>query len=278
MRNILIPTDFSDNSWNAIKYGLNYFVNTECTFYLLHVTMYSYLINEDTAITSGIKIDETLINKSKVDLEKLLEKVKNIDKNKNHHFKLLNSYNFFIDAVKSQIKENNIDFIVMGTKGASGLSEIIIGSNTADLITQVKCPVLIVPENSKYKIPREIAFPTDYNIYYNPDILLEILNLAKRNLSSLRILHVGRKGEELTDFQIENKEFLSNFFANENHSFHFITNKKIEQGIQCFVESRDVDMIVMIAKNINLFQRILFKPTVEDISYHTEIPFLVLHE
>jgi hypothetical protein len=34
----------------------------------------------------------------------------------------------------------------------------------------------------------------------------------------------------------------------------------------------------MIAKNLNFFQRILFKPTVEEISYHTKVPFLVLHE
>ena len=64
----------------------------------------------------------------------------------------------------------------------------------------------------------------------------------------------------------------------EKHSFHRITSKKIETGVQCFVESRDIDMIIMVAKNLSLFQRILFLPTVEEISYHTEIPFLVLHE
>ena len=72
--------------------------------------------------------------------------------------------------------------------------------------------------------------------------------------------------------------FLLLFKFDKKHSFHRITNKKIEAGVQCFVESRNINMIVMVAKNINLFQRILFRPTVEEISYHIEIPFLVLHE
>ena len=54
--------------------------------------------------------------------------------------------------------------------------------------------------------------------------------------------------------------------------------KKIEEAIQCFVQSRNTDLIVMVAKNLNYFQRILFSPTVEEISYHTDVPFLVLHE
>ena len=48
--------------------------------------------------------------------------------------------------------------------------------------------------------------------------------------------------------------------------------------MQCFVESRNVDVIAMVAKNLNYFQQILFHTKVEEISYHTDIPFLVLHE
>ena len=106
----------------------------------------------------------------------------------------------------------------------------------------------------------------------------DILEFTKMYDSYLRIVQIVKNDEETTDFQLENKEFLANYFAEEKHSFHRITNKKIEDGVQSFVESRDTDMIIMIAKSLNLFQRILFRPTVEEISYHTEIPFLVLHE
>jgi len=279
MKNILLPTDFSENSWNAIKYALELYNETPCNFYLLHVTLIPYPTTGDYPIMPSADIvDKTILQQAKKGLKKLLQKINKLPKNSKHHFYTLSSYNSFIDAVKTHIEEKNIDLIIMGTKGASGLKEVIIGSNTADLILKVKHPVLIIPEKATYKTPKEIAFPTDYNIFYLPKILDSINEIAKMHDAIIRILHVVNKNEKLTEDQLENKEFLNNFFIDEKHSFHRITNKKVENGVQCFVESRDIDMIIMVAKNLNLFQRILFKPTVEEISYHTEIPFLVLHE
>jgi len=279
MKNILLPTDFSENSWNAIQYALTFFKKSSCKFYLLHVTSISnYAGGESPIIPTGDIIKKTLLKRAKLELHNLLKLIQKLQTNINHNFITLSSYDYFIDAVRNHISENNIDLIVMGTKGATGLKEAIIGSNTGDLITKVKCQVLVVPEKAVFKVPKEIAFPTDYNLFYQTKILNSISDLIKTHNAVIRILHVAKKNETLTAFQNENKNYLNDFFMDEKHSFHKVTNKKIEAGIQCFVESRDIDMIIMIAKNLNFFQQILFKPTVEEISYHTEIPFLVLHE
>ena len=279
MKNILLPTDFSKNSWNAIQYALAFFKKSSCNFYLLHVTSISnYAGGESPVIPTSATIEKTLLKQAKLELQKLLKKIRTLEESANHNFITLSSYDYFIDALRNQITEKNIDLVVMGTKGATGLKEAIIGSNTGDLITKVKCPVLVVPEKAVYHSLKEIAFPTDYNLFYQSKILNGISDLVKAHDAIIRILHVAKKNDQLTEFQTENKEYLNDFFADENHSFHKVTNKKIEAGIQCFVESRDIDMIIMVAKNLNFFQQILFKPTVEEISYHIEIPFLVLHE
>jgi nucleotide-binding universal stress UspA family protein len=279
MKNILVPTDFSDNSWNAIKYGMSLFKKIPCNFYLLNVTLITtYSTGEYPLIPTTEIIETKLLKQAKESLEEMVKKMKKIATNKAHNFFTISVYNHFIDAVRDCVEQKKIDLIVMGTKGATGLSEIIIGSNTGNLITQIHCPVLIVPENARFKKPKEIAFPTDYNIFYAPEILNKVTDLATQFNATVRIVHITKKGEELTAFQMENKEFLNTFFMDEKHSFHKLTSKKVEDGIQCFVQSRDIDIIVMVAKNLNLFQRILFKPTVEEISYHTDIPFLVLHE
>jgi len=279
MKNILLPTDFSKNSWNAIQYALAFFKKSSCNFYLLHVTSISnYAGGESPVIPTSATIEKTLLKQAKLELQKLLKKIRTLEESVNHNFITLSSYDYFIDALRNQITEKNIDLVVMGTKGATGLKEAIIGSNTGDLITKVKCPVLVVPEKAVYHSLKEIAFPTDYNLFYQSKILNGISDLVKAHDAIIRILHVAKKNDQLTEFQTENKEYLNDFFADENHSFHKVTNKKIEAGIQCFVESRDIDMIIMVAKNLNFFQQILFKPTVEEISYHIEIPFLVLHE
>ncbi len=279
MKNILLPTDFSKNSWNAIQYALAFFKKSSCNFYLLHVTSISnYAGGESPIIPTSNTIEKTLLKHAKLELQKLVQKIKKLQISSNHNFITLSSYDYFIDAVRNHISEKNIDLIVMGTKGATGLKEAIIGSNTGDLITKVKCPVLVVPEKAVYHTLKEIAFPTDYNLFYQAKILDGISDLVKAHDAVIRILHVAKKNKTLTAFQNENKDYLNDFFMDEKHSFHKVTNKKIEAGIQCFVESRDIDMIIMIAKNLNFFQQILFKPTVEEISYHTEVPFLVLHE
>lgn len=279
MKNILLPTDFSENSWNAIKYALEFYKNAPCNFYVLNVTlMPTYVGGEIPIFPSTNILETTILQQAKLELQKILKKIIKIDANSDHHFFTISKYDFFIDAVKTQVEEKQIDLIIMGTKGATGLGEVVVGTNTGDLITKIKCPVLIIPEKATFIAPKEIAFPTDFHNFYQPIILNNISEFAEMYDSSVRILHIAKKDEILTGNQLENKHYLHNYFTEEKNTFHRITNNKIENGVQCFVESRNIDVIIMVAKNLNFFQRILFKPTVEEISYHTKVPFLVLHE
>jgi nucleotide-binding universal stress UspA family protein len=279
MKNILIPTDFSENSLNAITYAQEFFKYTTCNFYIMHVTkIFNYAGGETPIIPSAETIELTLLKDVKIKLKNLVERVKSLHIDSKHNFIPISSYDYFIDAVRNEVVEKKINLIVMGTKGASGLKEVIVGSNTGDVITRVKTPLLAVPEKAKFTPPKEIAFPTDYNVFYQTKILNDISEFMQMYNSRIRILHVARKDEELSKFQKENKEYLNDFFADYDHGFYKVTNKKVEAGVQCFVESRNINMIVMVAKNLNLFQQILFKPTVEEVSYHTHVPFLVLHE
>ena len=278
MKNILIPTDFSENSWNAIIYALSFFKRMKCNFYLLHVSPFEEMIGGNSFYVSKETIAEKNAYSDVEQMQLLLKKIEKLPLNTKHRFFIINEYIFFVDAIRKQILEKNIDFIVMGTKGASGLKEKTIGSNTGDVITKVKCPVLVIPEKAAYTKPKEIAFPTDYNMYYKSRVLHTIIETLTLNDAALRVLHIAKKEKELTDLQKKNKDFLDDSLDTIEHSFHFLSNPNIEEAVQCFVESRDIDMITMVAKNLNFFQRILFHPTVEKISYHIHIPFLVLHE
>ncbi len=279
MKNVLIPTDFSENSWNAIEYALLFFKKIKCNFYFLHVSSYEEMIGGESFYDTKDTVIEKITRSDKEHMQRLLKRIEKLPLNTKHRFFTSNEYIFFIDAIRKQIQEKNIDFIVMGTKGASGLKEMTVGSNTGDVITKVKCPVLVIPEHAKYVKPKEIAFPTDYNLYYKSRVLNTITSVLQMNDAALRVLHITKKEQELSDLQKKNKDFLNDYLKDDlEHSFHFLSNPNIEEAIQCFVESRNIDMITMVAKNLNFFQRILFHPTIEKISYHTHVPFLVLHE
>ncbi|WP_178984190.1 universal stress protein [Winogradskyella helgolandensis] len=278
--NILLPTDFSENSWNAISYAIDFFEPVACNFYLLHVSRVDTFMAGDTGyVPTADQIEDIYIKPSKQKLRTLLKELGEQHKpNKNHKFYTLTDHGFFLESIRKYVNKKKIDLLVMGTKGASGLKEYIVGSNTGDVITKVKCTTLVVPEDAKYKPIKEIAFPTDFNLSYDLLPLQTFTNILKTLEASLRIIHIHKKGGQLNTEQLENKDVLNDYFEEFKPSFHFLTNGKVEDAIQCFVESRDIDMIVMVAKNLNYFQSILFHSNVEKITYHTNIPFLVLHE
>ena len=280
MKNILLPTDFSENSWNAITYALHFFENQDCNFYLLHIKPINTVdLNDDPFIY--IKNDIGVLDEQpiKQELHKLLKRVMKLSTNKiNHNFYNIIEHDFFTDGIRKTIKEKQIDYIVMGTKGASGLAKIILGSNTADVITKVKCNTLIIPENAKFVAPTEITYPTDFSLSHNLQVLKPIAEIMERFKASLRILHITKSKINLNNNQKQNKELLEDYFNNYQYSFHYLTNKKVEDAIECFIESRDISIVCMVAKNLNYFQQILFHSKVKNISYHVNIPFLVLHD
>ena len=233
MKNVLIPTDFSENSWNAIEYAINYFSESNCNFYILHVIRVSNLVNTEMPYVATMEVvDETLTLPSKNQLKSTIARIEELPKNKKHNFFTLTDYNFFIDSIRNQIEEKKIDYIVMGTKGASGLKKLIVGSNTGDVITKVKCTTLVVPENAKFVKPSEIAFPTDFSLFYHMTTLEPVTHILDHFDASLRVLHISKKEISLTSDQQRNKEHLEDYFNNYDYSFHFLTNKHIEGAIQ----------------------------------------------
>ncbi len=280
MKNILLPTDFSENSWNAIKYAVRFFENIECNFYVLHVNRLNNLVANDTPlILNGDVIEDIYIKPTKQKLRKILKRIsKLLPRHKNNKFFTLTDYRFFIESIRKNVDEKRIDYIVMGTKGATGLEKIILGTNTADIITKVKCNTLVVPENAEFVEPKEIAFPTDFSLSNSLQVLQPVSEILERFQSSIRIVHINKSKTDLNNDQQKNKELLEDYFNNDQYSFHYLTNNKVEDAVQCFVESRDINLICMVAKNLNYFQQILFHSKVEEISYHTDVPFLVLHK
>ncbi len=279
MQQILIPTDFSKNAWNALKYALQLFENTTCTFHILHVNPLPPYSGAGSSIRAASdNFQDAILKESRESLEQLIKKIKKLPFKTDHIFIPLAVHDYFIEVIKKEAEQKKIDLIVMGTKGASGLKKVTLGSNTGDVITKIKCPLIAVPEDSQYSRIKEIAFPTDYYIGYDAKVLNTLIQMAMMNDSLIRILHISKKGEKLSVEQLKNKDFLDDYLVDVEHTFHSLTGTKLETAVQCFTESRDIDMIAMVAKHLNFFQRILFRPAVEEISYHTEVPFLVLHE
>jgi nucleotide-binding universal stress UspA family protein len=278
MKRILIPTDFSHNAWNAIEYTLAFFDKIPVHIHLLHISYSGSVTDEANLHAQGIRLIDHSQKKKESQLMEIRHKIETLYPRITASIEVSAVHSLFIEGIKSAVEENNIDLIVMGTKGASGLKEVTIGSHTGAVITRVKCPILVIPERAVFEGPKNIVFPTDFNTIYKQRVLQTLLTVADMHEASIKVLRVASDEHQLNEEQEKNRDFLLDAFEGRSYSFHWIKSPKLEQGLQSFIDVMDIQIIAMVAKNLNFFQRLLFKPRVAKISYHTEIPFLVLHE
>ncbi|QNJ99073.1 universal stress protein [Constantimarinum furrinae] len=276
MQQILIPTDFSDNAWNATIYALQFFKTQNITFHFLHIDI--SLQVDDELHYNGVFTKKEISKEKTANMVDWMHKINIHYPNPNHKFRFSIRPGLFIACFRNYVTKENIDLIVMGTKGASGLKEMTIGSKTGAVIKRIKCPNLVIPEEAQFTKPLNIGFPTDFNMFYKQRIIRTLLEIANTYQSSIKVLRVAQNEKPMDKVQKTNRKHLIQYLHEISHSFHVIDNPILESALQSFVNSMHIDMVAMIAKNLNFFQRLLFKPQVEQISYHMQIPFLVLHE
>ncbi|AUP81334.1 universal stress protein [Flavivirga eckloniae] len=276
MKRILLPTDFSDNSWNAIKYALELFKNDTCTFYMLNTyTPVVYHVEYVLVNPSQFGLADSIKKVSKRELEAFYEKIKKTFNNPNHSFECLSKFNSLIPEIKEQVKEKSIDLIVMGTKGATGAVEVLFGSNTVHVLNQVKCPVLAIPDHFSYEKPHEVLFPTDYEVAFENKHLGLPLEIAKKHTSRINVLHVSY-GYDLSETQEKNKQLIEHELNETTSLFHDVSNQNVEDAINKFQTKNKVNMLIMINNKHSFFENLFFKKLINHIGFHLKIPFLVI--
>ena len=276
MKNILLPTDFSENSWNAIKYALHLFKDEKCNFQVLNtytpaVYHEEYLLSNPSRF-SPINFVKEVSEKGLNDIVKRIGKEFN---NPNHLFTKISSFNTLLMEIKELQEDATLDLIVMGTKGASGLKEILVGSNTVHVIKSAKCPVLAIPENFPFYPPVEMLFPTDYEVNFGENHLKPIIDIASLYQSQVNIMNVSY-GYNLSYRQEENKELLVDYLKNTNHYFHSLSNQTVPEAISNFMRRTNINLLVMIKNKHSFFEKLFFKSKIDQIGFHLDIPFLVI--
>ncbi|MCX7551738.1 universal stress protein [Xanthomarina sp. F2636L] len=276
MKKILLPTDFSENSWNAISYALQLFKDEKCTFYLLHTyTPIVYHLEYVMMSASQIGLEDIVKQQALKSLEDFEKRINEQYNNPNHSFKGQVVFNTLTLEVAEQVKEHQIDYVIMGTKGATGAKEVLFGSNAVHIFKQAKCPVLAIPDSFNFEAPSHILFPTDYEIDYKNEQVKPLVELSKMHQTKINVLNVSY-GRDLASNQQKNKATLSSLFKDLNFEFFSVKNQEITQAISDFQAESPADMLIMINNKHSFFENLFFKSTISQIGFHLNIPFLVI--
>ena len=136
MKKVLLPTDFSTNAYNAILYALKLYGNTSCVFYLMHSYMVPIYTSEyNMANPLGMDLLEIYKKQAMDQLTALKEELLLHHKNPKHRFEVHSAFGILTDEIWEFVRKEEIDVVVMGTQGATGAKEVLLGSNTVHLST-----------------------------------------------------------------------------------------------------------------------------------------------
>ncbi len=280
MKHILVPTDFSINANHALQYAIFLFNKESCTFYLLN----AYQSTSSNLESQRNKIRKTrLFEVTKAEAEnrmhQLYRKVEKENKNPKHTFKSLSVANSLLNVIGKSVLNFSIDYIVMGTQGASGLQSVFLGSNTVKVISKIDfCPIIAVPANCEFNEVSEILFASGFEHICNKYELLPLINIAQAWKSKISILHWTTKNSN-ESYKINAREVIFKRLKNVSHELIELEKKhKISSEIEHFVaQNKQIAMITMINYWHSFLQKITSENVVQKVAFRTRVPFLVMH-
>jgi len=276
MRKVLIPTDFSDNAMNAVRYALELFKYERSEIFIIHAFA-DEVYESNTLLTRGL-FDETkeqIKIRSDDELNKIVDQINEWSPNPKHQYHVFSLFGTLIDEANELVDKENIDVLVMGTKGKTDDRDLTFGSNTLQVLKYVKCPVLSVPVGYPPYPPNKLLFPSDFLLPFKKRELKLVSTLAKSFVAEINFLHL-LKFENTSFRQEDNKVFLE--CCMKENIIHFNQEKgtKLTAAINLFIENNKIDMLVMVNSRHSFLEDYLYQSTIDEIGLHIKIPFLVL--
>lgn len=276
---ILIPTDFSKNAFNAIEYAMALFQEKNCEFYFLHTYFLPGYAKDNFFSPKPSDADfKKLKEKAETRMIRFKTRMKTYEKNEKHSYHYLNEFGSFYETMQQKAEDNNIDLIVMGTKGQTDSKSAILGSNSVNVMEKIRiCPTLAIPAGLKYKKPNEIVFPTSFRTDYDEKEINTLLKIAEVTNAPIRVLHVQNR-RVMVEARRKNKELLDSLLKNANYTHHTLYDIDLKTAVQAFVQSRESEMIAFVNKKHNFFGSVFSNPLVKELGMHTNVPLLAMHD
>ncbi|MBC7000301.1 universal stress protein [Cytophaga sp. FL35] len=281
MKQILIPTDFSLNAWQAICYAQELFKDQECVFHLLNTYTPAIVSSRFMAQHREEKLHQQGSgNYSEAGLKELVERIQRNGPNPKHYFETYSSFSLLTDEVNNFVEHENIDLIIMGIKGMTDGNHIYMGKNTVRLIKTIKnCPIIAVPRDIDFFQPDEISFSTDFNMFYTHSELEPLIEMAQTFNATIRIVHIQDRIKPLTEIQRFNLGMLRKYLNEIKHYVHTVSEvKSFSNTLMAFNKELDIHLLAMLNYRNSYVDSITQEPMVNKKTFEAQVPLMVIPE
>ncbi|MDH5475788.1 MAG: universal stress protein [Cyclobacteriaceae bacterium] len=278
MKKILIPTDFTSNATNAMDFAFEIAKENNAKLYLLHVVEYPAGATVDpigVSIVQSADIDlvEELTKSARKKLNIVKDNYQNAGVAVDISVDLGNPYLSIIEKVKDE----EIDMIIMGTNGASGFKEFIVGSNAERVVRYADCPVMTIKEPINIQDVKNIVFASDFN-HFSDELVMHLKKLQKTFDAQLHFVRVNtpnnfekdRVSKKLIERTLQQHDFT-------NYTSTIYNDVYEEEGLIHFAQDIEADMIAMATHGRTGISHLISGSIAEDVVNHAKRPVWTFH-
>lgn len=278
MKKILFPTDFSETANNAFIYALRLAKDIDAQLFVLHT--YEMPVISSTSAGQPELVQQVYNSIEFNEFENFKDKAPELRKiaEDNGLGEVRLSFLFeegsLVYAINRIVEDEKIDFVVMGTNGAGGFEKKLLGTNTTNVIRALNIPVLSIPHQARFRGIRTIGFTT---LFKDADkqALREILDIARLLDADVKVFHVMKQENAKVYQSIE--EWKEEFHE-PRLEFSTVLNDDVEKSVFYFMDEHDIDILAMVRRNRNFFDRLFGSSFTQKLAYHSHEPIIVLHE
>ncbi|WP_343539523.1 universal stress protein [Sphingobacterium thalpophilum] len=273
MSKLLIPVDFSENARVAADYAAQIVQHTDDEITLFH-SFTSHVNKFANAKHLVDPTEEEAHAKMQSLVAELLQKYPSIK------ISTLFANGILSESLEKQEIKESYQTVIMGTKGATGLESVLIGSNTYDVIKESRIPVLAVPKNAIKLKKDNIALLTNFKPG-ELEVLKQAIPLYGKNFH-LQLIHINKNELDINILDDKLKKWIEQIVVEtgiedisyivKSPSYFAGSRENIANGIHTIIRDEDIDVILITKSRKTFFQNIFTENIVKHMAFEIEVP------
>jgi len=271
MKKILVPTDFSENATVAINFAAHLAQVTSAKLILLHTDTNQVAIAESTMV---LDTDPAVIRKSEQQLQQQAQLIQE-QFNLNQPIQTLCMTGNLSLVLNRAIKNNQVDLVVMGTKGASNIINKFIGTNTVSFIKLAICPVLVIPPATTYQPIQRIAYASDFQSDERR-FLHQLLNISEPLRAEVYVVNIKSERQLKTITDAQALYYMQKEFPEYNLHINQIKENDVVKGLQEFVMQNNIQLLAVAMHERNFLEDFFHKSVTRQLALEAQFPLLSL--
>ena len=275
MKTIVAATNFSEDSFNAVKYAADMACVTGTDLLMVHICPYPVVVTEAPAAFYGI---EELVANAEQEMRLLKEKIaaRSGDRIK---ITTLVKEGDIIEGIDEACASVNTYVVVIGRSDKSEFQRFLLGSKTVSATRQLSWPLVTVPAGVHFGGIRNIGVACDFRHVIETLPANEIKSIIKEYGAKLHVLHVSHEtADAFSSRTIEESGWFQDLLGELHPQYHFINGDDTEAGIIDFADKNELDMLIVIPKKHDLVGKVFKHSHSRQLVLHAHVPIMAIHE